>query len=715
MQDTPPLENKELAPDSQPDTIAEGSSTKDSDYLILARTAYRESTDYYNGSLRRQWERNIANFMSYHPGGSKYRSPTYLNRSKIFKPKTRSAIRSNEAAAVAAFFSTKDVVSIAAEDTNNKEATMSADLLMELINYRLTGSSIPWFKIVIGSFQDAQVMGTCIANVEWNFKERETGQEQFVGTDEDGELIFEPIMEVVKDTPEIRLVPNENLRVDPGTNWMNPVESSPYIIELIPMHIKDVRAKMESTDSKTGEPVWYPLSDEQLLSAISSNNNDSTRLQREQGRQDPTDQPSSITGHTMVWVHRNIMELDGVDYLWYTLATHHLLSDPVPLSEVVLHGMRPYVIGHSVIEAHRFHPSGLVELGQELQAASNENFNQRFDNIKLGLNSRSFVRRAASVDLRALKRSVPGGLVMVGNVDKDVKPIEVKDVTRSSYEDQDRINNDFDEVMGSFSQSSVNSNRKLGETVGGMGMIKDNANIMTEYVIRTYGETFVEDVVRHLVALEREYETDQNVLRIAADRARIPEGTMITPEMLNHAVEVSVDVGYGATDPVRKIQKFSLALNSVAVIPGLLGRLKEEAVVSEVFGNAGYANGDKFFEGLGEEQQPQGPSLEQQIEMKKLEQQDVKLQLEQFKIQRAADSKENDIMVKRELGYAKLAFEKDIKLEALYRDLGVKAGELDLKHKSHDLAIIKEMGRREEREIDRREMNYKETTGKPGM
>jgi hypothetical protein len=697
MNDTAPLEDE---------VQVEGT-----DFLQLARDAFSTSTNYVDANLRKQWERNISNFMSRHPAGSKYHSAAYLSRSRIFRPKTRSAVRQNEAAAVAAFFSTQDVVSIQAEDYNNPEARISADLLMELVNYRLTGSSIPWFKIVIGGFQDAQVYGSAIARIEWKFEERKTEQERLAGSNEDGSLVYEPVYEVVDDRPVVSLVPNENLRIHPAADWLDPINSSPYVIELIPMHIKDVQSEMTKLDPKTNAPKWKKLDESQLLSDISENANDSTRQTREGGRQDPTDTSSPIPGHTPVWVHRNIMEIDGEDMQWFTLGVGHLLTDPVPLKEVVLHGMRPYVIGHSVIETHRSNPSGLVELGQELQAASNDNFNQRFDNIKLALNNRSFVRRAASVDLRALKRSVPGGLVMVSDINKDVKPIDVRDVTGSSYADQDRINTDFDEVMGSFSQSSVMSNRKLGETVGGMGMVKDNANVMTEYTIRTYAETFIEPVVRHLVALEKAYETDPKVLQLAKDRAKLPENIEVTNDLLKHAVEVTIDVGYGATDPVRKIQKFSMALNTVAVIPGLIQKLKGEEVVSEVFGNAGYKNGDRFFNGLGEEEQQQGPpppTAEEQIKMKEL-------QLREIEIQDDARLNQNKLLVDREIAFAKMALEKEIKLSALYENLGVKAGELDLKGKNHELSVLKEIGRRQDQALKRDELNFKASTGRQGI
>ena len=47
------------------------------------------------------------------------------------------------------------------------------------------------------------------------------------------------------------------------------------------------------------------------------------------------------------------------------------------------------------------------------------------------------------------------------------------------YQEQDRLNVDYDELTGSFSQGSVMTNRKLGETVGGMGIRKHHDDAVT--------------------------------------------------------------------------------------------------------------------------------------------------------------------------------------------------------------------------------------------
>jgi hypothetical protein len=70
------------------------------------------------------------------------------------------------------------------------------------------------------------------------------------------------------------------------------------------------------------------------------------------------------------------------------------------------------------------------------------------------LNKRYKVKRNAQVDVEALTRNVPGGSQM-NDPEKDVIEMPTIDVTGSSYQEQDRLNVDFDELTGNFSQSSV--------------------------------------------------------------------------------------------------------------------------------------------------------------------------------------------------------------------------------------------------------------------
>jgi hypothetical protein len=181
----------------------------------------------------------------------------------------------------------------------------------------------------------------------------------------------------------------------------------------------------------------------------------------------------------------------------YTLKDTHLLTEPVPVQEMFLHckdGRPPAQIGFCIIETHKPVPTSKVGLTSELQRETNEIGNQRLDNVKFVLNKRWLIRRGANIDVESLLRNVPGGVTMVNNVETDALPVNWQDVTSSSFQEQDRVNVDFDELAGNFAQSSVLTNRKLNETVGGMRMMSQGANMMTEYDIRVFVETWVEPV-----------------------------------------------------------------------------------------------------------------------------------------------------------------------------------------------------------------------------
>ena len=136
--------------------------------LQLARDAYRGSTDYFNANIRPQLERDIRLFQSRHNPDSKYLSDAYRSRARFYRPKTRAMVRSNDASAAEAFFSTTDVVSISPERETDDVQQVSAEIMQEILQYRLT-KTIPWFQLVIGAYQDSLVQGTVISHQSWEY------------------------------------------------------------------------------------------------------------------------------------------------------------------------------------------------------------------------------------------------------------------------------------------------------------------------------------------------------------------------------------------------------------------------------------------------------------------------------------------------------------------------------------------------------------------
>ncbi|MBA0088169.1 MAG: hypothetical protein HRJ53_24555, partial [Acidobacteria bacterium Pan2503] len=106
----------------------------ETNWLRIAKEAFEFSTNYMDANYRARWDDAIRAFNNQHPARSKYNSQAYDKRSKIYRPKTRSIIRKNEAAACAAYFSNMDVVQVEAERMDDKNEQASADVMKHLLN-----------------------------------------------------------------------------------------------------------------------------------------------------------------------------------------------------------------------------------------------------------------------------------------------------------------------------------------------------------------------------------------------------------------------------------------------------------------------------------------------------------------------------------------------------------------------------------------------------
>lgn len=564
------------AQSEEPSAEGEGGGD-DTNWLALARASYRASTSYMDANFRKTFEDGIRAFNNQHPSDSKYSAPAYDKRSKLYRPKVRSVIRKNESAAAAAFFSNMDVVNMGAGDQSDKAQVASAEINKQLIQYRLT-RTIPWFQIVLGGLQDAQTVGAAIAHAYW---------------DTSG-----------KDIPVIDLLPIENCRFDPSANWIDPVNTSPYWIQCIPMYSMDVKSKM-----KSGE--WKEIE----ISFAQASNMDSTRGARSKDREDPYGQASrGVTEYEIVWVQRHIHRRDGADVEFYTLGEHAMLSDPRPLVESVFHGKRPYVMGYCILETHKVIPSGVPQLARGLADEANEVANSRIDNVKFALNKKWFAKRGVDVDLSGLVRNVPGGVVMMNDPINDVREISWPDVTGSAYEEQNRINLDLDELLGNFNPAGLMTSGAGNAPARNMALLNSSTGTLVEYLIRTFVETFVQPLLRQLVLLEQHYETDEVILGLCAKNIQLYQRfgiDEVTDNLLNQEITLSVNVGMGATDPSQKLQKF---LGAMGAFTNMLKNPTPGAnmveIGKEIFGHLGYSDGSRFFT----TDNPQITVLEQQLQ-----------------------------------------------------------------------------------------------------
>ena len=201
----------------------------------------------------------------------------------------------------------------------------------------------------------------------------------------------------------------------------------------------------------------------------------------------------------------------------------------------------------------------------------------------------------------------------------------------------------------------------MNETVGGMSLLQGNNNIITEFVLRTLAESWVEPTLKQLLRLEQFYETDEVVMSLTGQENYSGKDELVD-ELLKHDVILKVNVGMNATDPIQRVQNLVYGLSSVFQLPGMETRINIDEVAKEIFGQLGYKDGARFLNQIDEEVDPEMEELQAQVQELQsiLEIDQVKmqgrLQIEQLKQQaslRAAQIKAQTDIAKEQMGMQK--------------------------------------------------------------
>lgn len=672
--------------DEEENAETHGSSMVGREAWLIAKAheIYTTSTDYLDANITNQWEQNLAHFNSEHAPNTNFKRGDW-RRSRVFRPKTRSSTKSAEAALTVAAFSTQDVVDIQAEDERSPLQVASAEINQNILQYRLD-RRMRWYQTAIGAYQSSKVYGLCISFNYWRYEADTDYEPAFkddgsLMTDDEGYPLGTAVPRVRHDELVCDLIAPENFRFDPMCDWRDPAGSSPYLLYMMPVYAGEALEKMEAMDPKTGRPVWRPHKLGSIL-ATRRKNYDRTRQARE-GREriDPADEQHG-NAYTMLWAHMNIVKINGEDWVFWTMGTELLLTDPMPMREAYPHledGERPFTVGFSSVEAFRNYPAGDVEQSAGLQEEINIIANQRIDNIKLVLNKRYYVRRGSQVDLDALVRNVPGGGVMMNDPERDVKTVTTPDVTSSSYQEHDKLAMEMDELIGNFAQGTPGVGREGGEnSVGNNVMMSQQAGSISDYGLRIFFETWMEPTLRQLVKLIQHYETDGVILAIAAQKSpmMLRYGmSEITDTLIRQDVTVRINVGMGMTDPIRRVERLLFGLGKTAELPKMAERLKSEEAANEIFGSLGYKDASRFFMSEQQLEQKQAEAGDQTPPDVKIKQEEIKIRREDNQLRHQRELMSLDMQA--QLGFARLALEKELKMEDLYKKLGLEFRKLD--------------------------------------
>lgn len=640
------------APSGESGALPRGNADEagtDYDFLGVVDSAERANFQFLAALQRQAWQQTIRAYRNKHLAGSKYETAPYRNRSKIFRPKVRTAVRKNTAAMAVAMFSTSDVVQVRAEYDTNPIKQASAGIIHQIVNYRLdrtaTKSGVPWFLVCAGACIDAQLQAVCFTKQFWEREEvterhdviveetfddpvydEATGNPVF---NEDGTPVTQERVErrpdveertyVTKDRPMVMNVPPEHCILDPGAPWYDPVQLSPYFIAKYPMSI-DNALTMLSNPGANGTQ-WIPLSKAQLEECQEDLQAKSVRIERS-GGVDRFDTGSRVDDNQIIWLYECFVRVGGVDYSFWSVGHRYYASTVRTTREAYPEqfGARPYVMGYGQIEPHNIAPMSSAESILPLQIEANDLVNLRMDATKQAISPIAVVRQGVVYDWKQLQhRGAADTTVMVKNID-DLRFEKMPGPDGQSYQEMNLLNVDMDELTGSFAGSSVQANRQLNETVGGMRMLSSGANSITEYDLRVWVETWAEPALRQMVRCIQYYESDEKVFAIAGARAadlfeRLGVDS-ITDSDLESEVSVSINVGIGSADPMQKLQKFGMAMSAISQAAPFMDRkpqLNAEEFIKEAMGNAGYNDGMRFFTFDDGPPQPSPEQIEAEI------------------------------------------------------------------------------------------------------
>ena len=537
-----PLEDGLAKGHASDDNSESGEFLEDKDWIRMFKDALRSSDAFMETKLRPAWNRNYRAFNSRHPSGSKYETKKYRNRSRLFKPKTRMAVRKNDAAAASAMFSTSEVVSISAQRASDPLQNAGARFIHSCLNYRLdvegnkTGPN--WFLTSMGARQDAQITGVCYSKQYWEYETKMVAMRvQRPVMDAMGAPSFDPITGediteeeivdekvVVKDRLMCEIIPAEHVYMDPTGDWRNPIQDSGYLIVAYPMREEDLQSQMDfnADRPRMGGGAWR--TDINISAALSAGksgnaqrNSQSVRRNREGDGIDRYESRHASKDAEIIWLYEVFYRYGGEDWHWWMLGETIMLSEapqPVEDSYPEQKGMRPYVRGVGALETHKTHPTAPVEQWRPLQAEMNEVTNLDLDAKKMSISPITKVRRGKNIDMKQVQNRGPDSTMFV----EDKDDVIFEKAPGSGGEAQLAMNNlnvDFDELAGVFSPSSVQTNRQMNETVGGMQMLQGGTNATTEFDLRVWVETWAEPAIRQMCALIKHYESDKTAIAIA--------------------------------------------------------------------------------------------------------------------------------------------------------------------------------------------------------
>lgn len=229
------------------------------------------------------------------------------------------------------------------------------------------------------------------------------------------------------------------------------------------------------------------------------------------------------------------------------------------------HGRKPFIKGSWIDVPFKFYGIGVAEEVDPLQLELNTKRNQRLDNVNLGINKMWLVARSSGIDMGQLV-SRPGGVIVVNDIN-GIKPLDVPDVTQSSYLEEDKILNDIQNTTG-ISEYIRGASPERRQTAQEVEMKTEQAMSRLDYNFRVVSKV-IKDVILMMLKNNQQFIT-MDKETVAKNNLDEFEYDVLSPEDVNHQFDVIVTV-----DPAGVMEK-----QNIQKMMALDGLLKSYGIVS---------------------------------------------------------------------------------------------------------------------------------------
>jgi hypothetical protein len=179
----------------------------------------------------------------------------------------------------------------------------------------------------------------------------------------------------------------------------------------------------------------------------------------------------------------------------------------------------PDVIGMCLLEAHKLIGEGFPESLEGPQESLNHILNMRKDELSLSLSPMNLVNKWANVDLQSLTNVRPAGIVSADSVDDAVKPLLMGNVTQTAYIEAAQDEAMMEELSGVVPPLQGVQDANTKATTAQLNA--SNANVKIDLFLAIVAETFMKNFYHMVIHLEQQFETDEDIFRIANEPLRL--------------------------------------------------------------------------------------------------------------------------------------------------------------------------------------------------